>query len=608
MKIKRYQTGGIVYTPFFRDSVAPQQTSQSTKSGGDGDEIQKAIISVIEENGLPNDVDYFLKQANAILASSNGLFSWSGNVPGSYDMSDLIKLHSLANKIRHNSETHKKAAEQVISEGSGSEVAITNTGGLYVQDKDGKLKTISINSYYENSDKYQLLTNADLMNLREYAPDLAYNSNILNDLKNTVGIKTIVDHMKSTIGAFGTDKTSDSTERYTAKQKGAIEKGFEAILGGAAPEGIYSVKSKTTVSDQGYSDNESLLAATQYLWSTLDQRMKNTLRAHTVAEGLNPNDPKDVYRILISAIQEHTSHSRERDIDISYDASASKAGGSGSSKTESLAPKSYLEMVSTGAVTNPVLLDLRESTGKADLQFYAQPYPLLDHSNKIVTSQSLTGVINNAQIGQVIDRNSITFGNKRLSDAELDLVLYDGTSQLHKAWLPVDQNAAMTGVIKPDLDALSKYEDFMEWFNSGQHSQQMVAHKMREMGLNLVYDPENHTFKFNNAKSFFVLTGATSRRAVDISDSLKGNVTYDEGNKYYNILEEETPYNEGVLRGWWGDASSVYKSAIFMPILDASMATVGTNAEYVPKSYYVDIYNRRNYNETQDEIISNFTL
>ena len=63
--------------------------------------------------------------------------------------------------------------------------------------------------------------------------------------------------------------------------------------------------------------------------------MKNTIRAHTAAEGLNPNNSKDVYRLLIAAIQEHTTHSRNYDIDVDYDASASKAGsGSGSTSKE----------------------------------------------------------------------------------------------------------------------------------------------------------------------------------------------------------------------------------------------------------------------------------
>ena len=43
MKIKRHQSGGIVYTPFFRNSNSQTPASNTTENKGDN-EIQKAII------------------------------------------------------------------------------------------------------------------------------------------------------------------------------------------------------------------------------------------------------------------------------------------------------------------------------------------------------------------------------------------------------------------------------------------------------------------------------------------------------------------------------------------------------------------------------------
>ena len=61
MKIKRYQNGGISYTPFFRDAAEPTQVATQTSKTSENKEeqlIQKEIINVLKENGLPNDVDY----------------------------------------------------------------------------------------------------------------------------------------------------------------------------------------------------------------------------------------------------------------------------------------------------------------------------------------------------------------------------------------------------------------------------------------------------------------------------------------------------------------------------------------------------------------------
>jgi hypothetical protein len=45
------------------------------------------------------------------------------------------------------------------------------------------------------------------------------------------------------------------------------------------------------------------------------------------------------------------------------------------------------------------------------------------------------------------------------------------------------------------------------------------------------------------------LTGVSSYRAVDMDDNYKSKVTRDEGNKYYDLLESDTPFSEGIF-GW----------------------------------------------------------
>jgi hypothetical protein len=43
-----------------------------------------------------------------------------------------------------------------------------------------------------------------------------------------------------------------------------------------------------------------------------------------------------------------------------------------------------------------------------------------------------------------------------------------------------------------------------------------------------------------------------------------------------------------------------------MPIIDSALATVGTSGEYIPKSYKTDIQNRTEYNNTINNIPTNF--
>ena len=108
MRIKRYQNGGISYTPFFRDAAEPTQAATQTSKTSENKEeqlIQKEIINVLKENGLPNDVDYFLDRANSFLRKSQNLGElFVSGQSNQYDMSDLIRLQSLANRIKHNNE------------------------------------------------------------------------------------------------------------------------------------------------------------------------------------------------------------------------------------------------------------------------------------------------------------------------------------------------------------------------------------------------------------------------------------------------------------------------------------------------------------------------
>ena len=72
MKIKKHQAGGIYYTPFFKESLQQGQqaaASHTTSKSGDStaNQIEKEMISVLKENGLPSDVDYFLSQSEKFL-------------------------------------------------------------------------------------------------------------------------------------------------------------------------------------------------------------------------------------------------------------------------------------------------------------------------------------------------------------------------------------------------------------------------------------------------------------------------------------------------------------------------------------------------------------
>lgn len=439
MKIKKYQAGGIYYTPYFRETTSQvvSQNAQPEKETTSKEDnlIQKEIIQVLKENGLPNDVDYFLSSANTFLKKSQNVgYSLGESKNDSYDMSNLIRVISLANRVKHNKELHEDASKQIISQGSGSDVAISDTGNLYVINDKKDITTISPNEYYKNSNDYQILTNSELLHLRENLPQLTYKSGILSDLANTVGMKSIVDYVKSTISAFGTNEASNKFEKYTIKNKDKIEKGFEQLLGLESPDGVYKASIEQSSSNQGYNDQESLELAVNYLYNTLQPNMKNVLRANAAAEGLNPNNVKDVQRLLTLAVLEHTNHSITNQQSLNYDNTTSKTYGFGdNSKSDKQRPESRLEMVAADTPSKSINILIGGNQSRSGFIISAQPVgKFQNNSGKQLGMDTIGNILLNDEIGHIVDNSSISFGNKHLSETDLNRVVYDGTSTIHR--------------------------------------------------------------------------------------------------------------------------------------------------------------------------------
>jgi hypothetical protein len=110
MKIKSYQVGGVVYTPFVPNQAQTTSgtSSKSTSKSSDSDEdskltgIKKEIVEILESSGIPSDVEMFLNKANSFLNSSTSLSSMSlfGGTDDDYDLSDLIKIQKMANDVK----------------------------------------------------------------------------------------------------------------------------------------------------------------------------------------------------------------------------------------------------------------------------------------------------------------------------------------------------------------------------------------------------------------------------------------------------------------------------------------------------------------------------
>ena len=312
MKIQKYQYGAS-YTPISREVMGQSQGEPATSPSSEKKDdklIEQEIIKVLGENGIPTDVDYFLSQAQSFLQDSTNIFSGKKT----NTMSQLIRLRSLANRLQHNNALYKNATDRIKVENTGSDVAISNDGNLYVYDGES-VKKVTPTDYSKNPEEYQVLTNAELIHLRERDPELKFDESILHDLSNSIGMKSIMEQIIGAIKKFGT-----STQKgYTVKAGGQVQRGLEALMS-LDPDGLYEIETSDSKAAQ------DINSAIIYLYKNLNTNAKNVLRATTAAEGLNPSDVNDVTRILKEALFEHTDTS----IKVNAIKDPTKGSGSGS--------------------------------------------------------------------------------------------------------------------------------------------------------------------------------------------------------------------------------------------------------------------------------------
>ena len=598
MKIKRYQQGGgVTYLPYVGKvaGATSPSTSSSPKSGG----LDDTTSGLLAKNGLPSDHAYFMSQM-ASLYTNDPLTSDSTSTS-----TKLLMLHSLANNMMYNKGLSDSAWKEVESTEAGGDVAMSSSGRLYAIDSEGSIKTISPESYYQNKDKYQLLTNTELLNYRDTNTSAAFNTSILPDLQNITSMKSIVEYLQNTITKFGTTEMKNKNSALTVQEKNQISNGMQTLIHGNA-EGVF----KITQTTHSKTEVQDVNVALKYLWDTLTTDQKKTIIAHTAAEGKDPSKMENVYSILALSLTHHTDTAYDTAMDVEYDSSASKGMGIGGGiKAEQQTQLTYLEMVANGKTTADQWIDLRSNTGKSNIYFVGNPYQVLDHSNKPVKTESISKMLLDSQVGQIVDQSSVSFGNKILGIQDKAKVLYDSQSPMYRVNLPYDvEYYNNTGKYKPDMDAQENFDKFIKWINDTNPTQIMITQKMKELKLNLdvvVDDQGRRHYRFKNNKEFIMMTGVTSHRAVNIQDKWKGKLSTDEASYLYDYLDEHTEYDESF---WniWGDAASTYKSAIFMPIMDSALATVGTSGEYIPKSYKTDIQNRTEYNNTINNIPTNF--
>ena len=590
---RKYQVGGIVYTPYLSAPAGSVQES-ATPSGGTSKSsspekisgtIKKEIIDLLKQNGLPSDVSAFLDVANDFLQMSSSLSGSSlfGGTNNDYDISDLIKIQKLVNDVKYNKGLKDKAYAQLIKESAGSEVAVSDDGNLYVSAGNGKITKISPEAYAKDRDKYSVLTNNQLLYLRENNPGLAFQTDILNDLGNAVSMQSIAKHLKDIITAFGEQKL----EHYTTKDK-AVAEGLQALISGG-PDGYYKITDATT--------QKNINTALDYLYETLNPNAQNLLKAKAAAEGLDPNK-KSSYRVIVEALELFPKQSTQVDFDSSateYDPQLSKKKG-GSSK-EQLTQDTYQIRFGEGKGL-PVQVMLTPTAAKifdtgTMLAQGTDFGPMEDWDNKQLGQMNLPKLLKEWALGTSVRNSDITFGNKVLDYSELPTVMYDGQSLTTSVYLPYKEE---NGHYTPDFDLFQRFNAFKEAAKGVSPIERNTL--LKKYGLeskDIIPDPETGGFKLRNTMRFVTFSAYAGDDTLDLSkenklylekvSKAKGATLKDPYNnalKYNDIYFDKKSkiVNKNFEKAW---ANEFWKGNVYIAAPDAFYGYNSSSNQYVPK-------------------------
>lgn len=586
MKLKLQDGGVVSYTPFtYNPGTISSKSSTEDKKDKITGTLQKEIVDILKQNGIPSDVNAFMDKANSYLSQSQSLSNMAifGGTDTNYTMQQLMQIQKMANEVKFNHETYKDAATNLGNEDAWGDLALNDRGQMYVLDNENKLKQVSISDYKEHADDYRALTYSNLMGLRER--DLAMDVSVLNDAKNAVGMKSIADHIKNIVTAFG-----ENSSQYYTTNKESVKRGLNAIMG--QEDAYYKVSESTKVDD--------INRAIGFLYSNLAPAMRNRLRAEAVMNGQDPHEYLAGY--LQTSLQEYNKTDKKMDFD--------------SSKTEFHAPdhKSSSGDGSLGEV--PYLVRVGRGDGEKELvnismrtdsvmqsgsmmAWASNMGSLIDKNGNVLGMDSLPNILSTAEAMKAASTKDITFGGQLLTDAEKNFIVYDGTSQLTDVWLPYKN---VGGKITPDFDKLQKFNEWNDWvFKNPGVTKVEKMNEAAKRGLDpaeMIFDEQSGMWQFKpqKMKLFLSFSAYADNDNVDftkLTESLTEEVSNEVGKQYKDVFnnlfefgkthrqksDKKTGMSYDTVRRW-----DLRKGNVFIPINSDFLAMHMSMKEYAPKS------------------------
>lgn len=575
--IERKQAGGIIYTPFLGSPISPYDTSanQATTDSGKIGDIQKEIMDVLQENGLPSDVDYFMNAATRFLHKAEATGNWS--------LSEFARIQSLANRVAYNKQAYDSAAKHLTETGTWNEIALNDKGQIYAQNIETKeMLVIDPSEYYHNRDKYIPLTNNDVLHYRSNA--IPFDDQTLSSMSGSIGVDDIVDYIKGIV----LDLSTRSISGYTNSEAAKLDESLNSLIANG-PVGYYKFKQELQ------SGGGSTVDAINYLYAALPSNMRQFLRAKAAAENQNP-DTHSV-DLLVKMLANHLDTS----ISVDFDSAATKSAGIGAdSDSQKRVERTLAERYVDGnGLGQHQYIELRPWDSNASLMVMGQSaQTIMDKDLKTpLPTTTLNQVFTQGYgIGVVTRKDSVSFGDQLLSPADYDRVVYDSSTPLYRVVMPYRVEG---GRIVPDLALVDEANELQktlqeQGITDPGYISELVNDRFNGRGI---YNPETGTIDFKQQMAFLTFGAIVGGNNASFNKNSHWihNLDRTEGKQLRDIYNNTINYGntygtgEAIADNSKTGKGNLYVGNIFIPIDNSLAGATIFNNDTAPASRYQDM-------------------
>lgn len=599
--IPRMQSGGgmpplTYYTPITSpNSQVSSENTEKTSTTKSGDTIKGEITnkdyleSLKQIDGLPSDMNELMTSVGKFYKTRN-LFQ-----DGRIDTTTLSSRYiSTMNKIKianFNKAQYDEAKTKVTNSGGLSEIAITDTGKVVVQDSEGQLKQVTTQEYLNNQNKYQALTNSNLLYLRAHNPEFSFKNEILGVVENGIGIPAITKMIQDSIGNLSTNEISK--EGYSYKKEGQIIKGLEILreasergvnLEGMSLDGMY--KNKLITKDQYQQASQAI----QYIYSTLPSN------AHTLLEvrsGNTENPKKGALDLITKLVMSKTGTTTNLEVDFQED--LNEDGSSKTKKTQDQIKSNPLLNIVEGKGGEHGNFELNTGTSVRMSVDGVNYNPVSQKDSSPITETSLQNLLVDSGLMGIVSQNgAITFGDQILDPSDLKNIVYRGKG-VSRVILPTRY---VDGKYIPDFTIMDEYLEAQKEINkipknlSKEEQERQQGEILYKHGLLELLDPSTGLPNLDRFRVFV----AADAYGSDKDDVIKDTPLVEEvdsDNKIYEnigkiLSTKDNPYELDTFNAFnpldYFGVDKIYSGVVYIPINNNKLQSITAYGDQIGES------------------------